>query len=337
MTTFDEVTQVDFEAAAAAKGVDFKRIALEDIIEDTVNLRGSLEESKKQIGEEWNRGLRSVQKNGILQPLLVRPFIKDDGTVHKTRVILVDGMQRKAWATKAGFTHVPCYVNPNIQTPADVLIAQTQCNLQRIKTSVAALEKHCLQLDEVCGGEMSVDQLADLLNMSPQWVRATLKMKNLSPQVEAAMNDGQIPVTHAKVLSKLPTEHQDDFLNKLLSQDIESRNFISVVHDFAGKLKKAKKGIKVDEGPIPQPRTKTEDLEMLEQCRQNDPHGRLAGLLWHFQLDEESLKERNENAEIRKLKQEQKKLQKQREDAAKRQREIEERLAQAESEIEGID
>ena len=317
------VTTLKFEEAASAKGLEFILAPVEQVLLDRVNLRGSLE-GDKRVGEEWNRFCNSIRMYGIETPCLGRKAYDDDGKLIPNRWILVDGAQRRAAAEKLGFSVIPLYVNDNIRTPADVMIAQTQCNIQRLSTNKAALEQHCIKLNEVCPN-LTQTQLAEMLNVSVPWVSQTLKIKNLIPDVEQAMKDGILPLTHAKVMGKLPPEHQAEYLNKWLEGDKE--DFIIRCHKEASNLKKAAKGEKVDEGPVFRLRSRGEIIEVFKSLSPMDVL--YPGYQHVLKQDAESLAELEQDAEVRKLEQKRKASIKRQAELAKEEAELDAQIAAA--------
>ena len=156
---------------------------------------------------------RSVQAQGILQPILVRPTGKQaaigarlgtgitdqvDGDLFE----IVAGERRYRAARAAGLTEVPCMVRA--LTDIEVLRIQVIENLQR---------KDLNELEEAEGYQLMMREhgytaltLAEEVHKSPEYIYGRLKLLALMPDVRRALQTGRIQASVALLIARLRTE-----------------------------------------------------------------------------------------------------------------------------------
>ena len=156
---------------------------------------------------------RSVQAQGILQPILVRPTGKPaaigarlgtgiteqiDGDLFE----IVAGERRYRAARAAGLTEVPCMVRA--LTDIEVLRIQVIENLQR---------KDLNELEEAEGYQLMMREhgytaltLAEEVHKSPEYIYGRLKLLALMPDVRRALQTGRIQASVALLIARIPVD-----------------------------------------------------------------------------------------------------------------------------------
>lgn len=186
---------------------DLRTISISDIRANPVALRGVDKENEKY------KSLRdSVAAKGVLLPILVREKQDPDG---KPYYELVDGLQRFSAAGDAGVMTLPVRVIS--QSDAEVLETQIVTNLCRVDTKPVEFTKQ-LQRMMVLNPTLTLPEIADRVNQSPAWVSGRLNLLKLDAKIQEAVDAGDLNVTNAQALSKLPKEEQFNFLEQAMAQ-----------------------------------------------------------------------------------------------------------------------
>jgi ParB family chromosome partitioning protein len=196
----------------------------------------------------------SVQKEGILQPLLVRPL----GDKYE----LVAGERRYQAAQAVGLTEVPVTIK-QLTTEEALAIALTE-NLQRedlnpveetegilqllalrLKTDTEVVvsrlnqmanQKRELTDNVVRNQEQQIIQevFATISKLTPESFRVhRLPLLNLPPDILAALHEGKIAYTKAKAIAKVAEE---EARKKLLAEAIESSLSLSQIRERVAAL-----------------------------------------------------------------------------------------------------
>lgn len=152
----------------------------------------------------------SIQNQGILQPLLVRP--------HPTapeKYQLLAGERRLRAASLVSMSSVPCVVMQAEDTKA-LEIALVE-NIQR--TDLSPLEEAQAYRYLVERFSLTQEEVAARVGKSREAVANTLRLLNLPERPLRALEEGKISVGHAKLLLGLPAEHE---IEAVLEQIVEN-------------------------------------------------------------------------------------------------------------------
>ncbi len=152
----------------------------------------------------------SIQIQGILQPLLVRP--------HPTapeRYQLLAGERRLRAAGLVSLPTVPCLVLQAEDTKA-MEIALVE-NIQR--ADLSPLEEAQAYRHLVERFSLTQEEVAARVGKSREAVANTLRLLNLPERPLRALEEGKISVGHAKLLLGLPAEHE---IEAVLEQIVEN-------------------------------------------------------------------------------------------------------------------
>lgn len=156
----------------------------------------------------------SIEKVGVLVPLLVRPVkiqatgFESDTMVHE----VVAGHRRLRAAKAAGLTEVP--VDVRELTDVQALEVQLTENIQRADLSPMEEATGYDALMKLAG--YTADQVAQKAGKSRGWVYARLKLLALAPEGVKALEGGKLNTTVAVALARVPSpKDQGKALEKL--------------------------------------------------------------------------------------------------------------------------
>lgn len=196
-------TEFDFKNTTMAK------IPVDKIRENSEALRQVVDKES----EEYQTGLDSVRKRGVMTAILVRP-IKDPVTGEEL-FGLIDGLHRLNWAMDAGLTEIPAQIGDLEE--GNILEAQIIANVNKIETRPVQYTK---ALVKILGSNplMTKKELADRISQSVAWLDDRLGLLKLTPEIQKHVDDGSLVLTNAYALTKLPVEHQADLLQQALAQ-----------------------------------------------------------------------------------------------------------------------
>lgn len=155
----------------------------------------SAEQPRKNFNEESLRELaESIRRQGILQPLLVRPL--GDGYQ------LVAGERRWRAAKLAGLGKVPVIIR--VMDDKDVMAAALIENLQREDLNPVEEARALAKLQETL--DLTQDALASRLGKSRPAIANALRLLRLSPAAQDDVEQGRMSAGHARCLLTLETE-----------------------------------------------------------------------------------------------------------------------------------
>jgi ParB/RepB/Spo0J family partition protein len=153
-------------------------------------------------GIEYLELLSSIQNDGQLQSILVRPSKRQPGKYE-----VVDGMCRYTACKQLG---VPV-MQVTVKDMADdeVLVHQIKCNAIGLETKPV---EYAAQIAKImrANKSLTLPQIAGKLNKSPEWVRRTLGLLRLTVKCQDAVNKGTMPLSSAYILSTLPKRLQNE-------------------------------------------------------------------------------------------------------------------------------
>ena len=155
------------------------------------------EQPRKKFDEEALSGLAaSIQENGLLQPIAVRP--KRIGTGY----LIIAGERRWRAARLAGLTEVPVLIKDVTDEQAAALALIE--NLQREDLDPIEVAEGCRQLIEKYG--LTQETAAKRLGKSRSAVTNSLRLLGLPEDVRARVSDGTLSAGHAKALLGLSNQ-----------------------------------------------------------------------------------------------------------------------------------
>lgn len=152
----------------------------------------------------------SIRSQGVVQPLLVRPFRTETATIYE----IVAGERRWRAARMAGLEEVPVFIRD--MSDEDALTAALIENLQRedLNPLEEALAIQTLR-DRLAGSQ---EELAKRLGKSRSAVANALRLLQLPETMREALRDGSLSPGHARALLALPEEDLREVLFEAIVQ-----------------------------------------------------------------------------------------------------------------------
>ena len=163
---------------------------------------------KVQDNDEMNRLIESIQEQGILTPLIVRPL---EGTAAEYEVI--SGHRRLRAAQKAGLKEVPAFIHAVDRDEAAIQLVDSNLHRENILPSEKAYA-YKLKMDALdhrgrsCGqvGHKSRDSVSE--TESGRQVQRYIRLTHLLPGLLDLVDEGRIAFTVGVELSYLSNEEQ---------------------------------------------------------------------------------------------------------------------------------
>ena len=169
--------------------------------------------------EEMNDLIESIQDNGILTPLLVRPL---EGTKDEYEVI--SGHRRLHAAQKAGMKTIPAFIYPLDRDEASVLLVDSNLHREHILPSEKAFA-YKLKLDALnhqgrtsgqVGQKWSRDQVSE--TESGRTVQRYIRLTELVPPLLNLIDEGRMAVSVGVELSFLDRDSQE-YIAEVIERD----------------------------------------------------------------------------------------------------------------------
>lgn len=185
---------------------DFRTVPVNDIRVNENALRGVDTEN-----EQYLALVRDVARRGILKPILVREQSNDEGDFFE----LCDGLQRFSAAVENGFSEVPI----SVQSLTDAEVEETQIVANLIKVDMKAIDytKQLLKMLQR-NPTMTTGELAEMISASAAFVDGRLGLLKLTAEIQEIVNNGDIPLTNAIELSKMPKDEQTHWVESAMTQ-----------------------------------------------------------------------------------------------------------------------
>jgi len=184
----------------------------------------------------------SIQAQGIIQPILVRPIATD-------KYEIIAGERRWRAAQIAQLEEVPVLVR-DIADEATLAVALIE-NIQR---------ENLNPIEEAVGLKRLVDEfgltheeMAKSIGRSRTAVTNLLRLLSLSHGAKQLLEHGKIEMGHARALLGLPTEQQDWVAGEVYRKRLNVRQTEELVRKYAGNKKATNKS-----------KTKSADIRQLE-------------------------------------------------------------------------
>jgi len=211
-------------------------VSISEIRENPVALRTVNTESESYLGI-----VASIREKGFMGAICVRPQVAEDGSRYFE---LVDGLHRFAAAKDAGLTEI----NVDVKNLNDdqTLEAQIMANIHKVETKPVEYSQQLKRI-LIRNPLMAEGELAKKLGKSPQWIKERLGLNRIDNEVIVELiNEGQINLTNAYALAKLPAEEMADFSDRAMTLD--PKEFVPQVNARAKEIRDAKRAGK-DAGP----------------------------------------------------------------------------------------
>ena len=175
---------------------------------------------RKELSEESLKELaNSIREHGILQPLLVTKIEKATERGQQVEYELVAGERRWRAAQMIGLPHVPVIIR---DTAADEKLELALVeNIQRENLNAIELAHAYKQLYEGFG--LKHIEIGRKVGKSRMAITNTLRLLNLPPQVQQAMNSRQISEGHGRALLMARPEARLPIFREIIRKGLNVR------------------------------------------------------------------------------------------------------------------
>ena len=178
---------------------------------------------KVQDNEEMNALIESIQGQGVLSPIIVRP---KENTENKYEII--SGHRRVRAATKAGMTEIPAIILPLDRDAAAIAVVDSNLHREHIlpsekafayKLKMEALSHQGKAINtpsrQVVGKLEAADEVGKATDESGRQVQRFIRLTNLVPELLDMVDEKKISFNPAVELSYLDEKQQQDFLEAM--------------------------------------------------------------------------------------------------------------------------
>ena len=168
--------------------------------------------------DEMNSLIESVQQQGIMTPLIVRPL---ENTTDEYEII--SGHRRFRAAQKAGLAEVPAFIRPVSRDEAAIMVVDSNLHREHLLPSEKAFayklkleamnrqgERTDLTSSQIATKFDSATEIGKQSNESRDTVYRYIRLTNLIPELLGLMDEGKIAFSVGVELSYLSPEIQRD-------------------------------------------------------------------------------------------------------------------------------
>lgn len=179
---------------------------------------------KVQDNEEMNALIESIQEQGILSPLIVRPKENTEDEYE-----IVSGHRRFRAAVKAGIKEVPALIVPLDRDAAAIAVVDSNLHREHILPSEKAFAyklkaealRHQGKRSDLTSGQLgpklTVEKISE--NDSATQVKRYIRLTKLIPHILDMVDEGRIAFTPAVKLSYLQPKEQAMLLSEMEYSD----------------------------------------------------------------------------------------------------------------------
>lgn len=173
--------------------------------------------------EEMNTLIESIQEQGILSPLIVRPLENTEDEYE-----LISGHRRLRAAQKAGAKNVPVFIYAVSRDEAAIMLVDSNLHREHILPSEKAFAyklklealKHQGKTSSQLGTKLRSDEIvASQSEDSRNQVQRYIRLTYLIPELLDLVDEGRIALTPAVEMSYLTEEQQYSLLGTIEVED----------------------------------------------------------------------------------------------------------------------
>ena len=169
---------------------------------------------------EMNTLIESIQTQGVLSPLIVRPIENTD------EYELISGHRRLHAAQKAGITEVPALIYALDRDAAVIAVVDSNLHREHILPSEKAFA-YKLKMEALShqgtsrqlGEKWSVSQISESANESERQIHRYIRLTYLIPELLEKMDQGEIALSVGVELSFLDESSQREVLEQCAIND----------------------------------------------------------------------------------------------------------------------
>lgn len=176
--------------------------------------------------DEMNSLIESVQEQGVMSPLIVRPL---EGTTDEYEII--SGHRRFRAAQKVGLSEVPAFIRPVSRDEAAIMLVDSNLHREHILPSEKAFAyklkaealKHQGQriglTSEQVAPKLSTEVIAEQEGTSKDTVKRYIRLTHLIPEILNMVDEKRIAFSVGVELSYLTEYEQQDLLEAIELED----------------------------------------------------------------------------------------------------------------------
>ncbi len=180
---------------------------------------------RKDFPEEALEELaQSIRKQGVMQPIVVRPIAED-------RYEIIAGERRWRAAQRATLETIPAVIR-DVDDEAALAMSLIE-NVQR--EDLNAMEEAQALQRLVTEFNLTHQQIADAVGKSRTAVTNYLRLNNLSPRVMALIGSGDIDFGHARALLSLADTQQEAAADQIVDRQLNVRQAEELVRHWGRK------------------------------------------------------------------------------------------------------
>ena len=176
--------------------------------------------------EEMNSLIESVQQQGIMTPLIVRPL---ENTTDEYEII--SGHRRFRAAQKAGLAEVPAFIRPVSRDEAAIMVVDSNLHREHLlpsekafayKLKAEALKHQGQRTDltsEQLAPKLSTELIAEQEGTSKDTVKRYIRLTKLIPDILKMVDEQRIAFSVGVELSYLTENEQQDLFEAIELED----------------------------------------------------------------------------------------------------------------------
>ena len=176
--------------------------------------------------EEMNSLIESVQQQGIMTPLIVRPL---EGTTDEYEII--SGHRRFRATQKAGLAEVPAFIRPVSRDEAAIMVVDSNLHREHLlpsekafayKLKAEALKHQGQRTDltsEQLAPKLSTELIAEQEGTSKDTVKRYIRLTKLIPDILKMVDEQRIAFSVGVELSYLTEYEQQDLFETIELED----------------------------------------------------------------------------------------------------------------------
>lgn len=175
---------------------------------------------KVKDDDEMNTLIESIQTQGVLSPLIVRPIENTD------EYEVISGHRRLHAAQKAGIVEIPALIYALDRDSAAIAVVDSNLHREHILPSEKAFA-YKMKMEALShqgtsrqlGEKWSVSQISESANESERQIHRYIRLTNLIPELLAFMDEGKMALSIGVELSFLDVQIQYDVLEQCEQND----------------------------------------------------------------------------------------------------------------------
>ena len=171
--------------------------------------------------DEMNNLICSIQEQGVLTPIIIRPIENTD------EYEVISGHRRLHATVKAGIKEVPAFIYAVTRDEAAIMLVDSNLHREHILPSEKAFAyklklealSHQGQTSRQLGEKWSVTQISESVNDSERQIHRYIRLTYLIPELLDLVDEEKIALTPAVELSYLTDEEQYYLLGTIEEED----------------------------------------------------------------------------------------------------------------------